>query len=167
VTAVQQSLPDMGPRPLVAGPVFICFELLGTPGHKGRHRSRIVTPKAGRPFIHNYPDPETERYEGDLRQVATLYMRGRKPAYGPLALLVHAFRAVPASWKAKDKEAALAGAIMPTSKPDWDNYGKIVDALNGVLWRDDAQICDGRVIKVYAHRPALRIEVREFIPAIP
>jgi Holliday junction resolvase RusA-like endonuclease len=157
----------MGPQPLVAAPdVFLCFELLGAPHAKGRHRSRVVVPKVGKPFVHNYSDPETERYEGDLRQAAMLHMRGRKPAYGPLALLVHAFIRVPESWSAKNKEAALAEAILPTSRPDWDNYGKIVDALNGVVWRDDAQIVDGRVIKRYSTKPSLRIEVREFIPAI-
>jgi Holliday junction resolvase RusA-like endonuclease len=35
-----------------------------------------------------------------------------------------------------------------------------------VVWRDDAQIVDGRVIKRYSTKPSLRIEVREFIPAI-
>ena len=171
---------DDGPAALAVGPVFVCFELKGKPGHKGRHRSRVVIPKeawshdgrggkwinaagAKRIFIHNYPDPETEKYEEVLREAAGLFMRGKAPTERPVALLVHAFREVPSSWSKRDTRAALRGAILPVSKPDADNYGKIVDALNGIVWRDDSQVCDSRVIKRYADSPALRIEVREFL----
>lgn len=180
---VQQTLPTLGPAPLVAGPVFICFELGGKPGHKGRHRSRLVIPReawttmprgdrimteAGikRIFIQQYPDPETEAYEKTLAEAAGLFMRGRAPTLNPVALLVHSFRPIPESWSRRDKEAALAGAIVPTSRPDWDNYGKITDAFNEIVWKDDSQVVDGRCIKRYSDRPALRIEVREFLPPL-
>lgn len=159
----QLSLPNVGPAPLVPGPVFVSFELRGTPGHKGRHRSSIRFPKAGKPFIHNYPDPATEAYEKVLAEAAALFMRGRDPTEAPVALLVHAFKEVPASWSKRDREAALAGAILPTSRPDWDNYGKITDALNGIVWKDDSQVVDGRCIKRYSDSPALRVEVREML----
>ena len=38
-----------------------------------------------------------------------------------------------------------------TSKPDIDNLQKaVLDALNGVLWTDDAQVCAGGVEKWHA-----------------
>jgi Holliday junction resolvase RusA-like endonuclease len=164
VTGEQQTLPNLGPAPLVVGPVFVCFELAGKPGHKARHRSRIVFPKGSKKaFIHNYPDPDTEAYEKILAEVAALFMGSKAPTDRPVALLVHSFRPIPQSWSNRDKEAALAGAILPTPRPDWDNYGKITDALNKIVWDDDSQVCDGRVIKRYSERPALRIEVREFV----
>jgi Holliday junction resolvase RusA-like endonuclease len=166
----QLQLPDLGPAPLVAGPIFLAFELTGPPGHKGRHRHRLITPKDKdkKPFVQTYPDPQTEAYERTLAEAASLYMRGKRPTEGPLALLVHAYREVPASWPARDREKALAGAIRPTPRPDGDNYLKAAqDALNGIVWRDDAQIVDARVIKQYSRFPALRIEVREFIPRNP
>ena len=163
---VQQTLPNLGPAALVVGPIFVCFELRGKPGHKARHRSRIVYPKGGKAFIHNYPDPDTEAYEKVLAEVAGLFMRGRAPTLNPVALLVHAFKPIPESWPKRDKEAALAGAILPTSRPDDDNYLKIRDALDGIVWKEDSQCCDSRVIKRYSDSPALRIEVREFLPAI-
>jgi len=59
----------------------------------------------------------------------------------------------------------LEGRVLPTSKPDGDNNLKLVqDALNEIVWRDDAQVVDARVIKRYAAEPALRIQVREFGP---
>lgn len=176
----QESLPTLGPAPLVAGPVFVCFELRGKPGHKARHRSRIIIPRdawtvtasgyrilsqsgSKKIFIQQYPDPATEAYERTLSEAAGLFMRGRPPTLNPVALLVHSFRPIPESWSRRDKEAALAGAILPTSRPDWDNYGKITDALNEIVWKDDSQVVDGRSIKLYSDRPALRIEVREFL----
>lgn len=152
------------PVALVPGPVFLTFELRGKPGHKARHRSRVVFPKGGKkPFIHNYPDPATEAYEKVLKEAGALFMRGKAPTERPVALLVHVFRPIPESWSNRDKAAARAGIILPTSKPDWDNYGKITDALNEIVWKDDSQVVDGRVIKRYSDDPALRVEVREFI----
>lgn len=51
--------------------------------------------------------------------------------------------------------------MWPTSKPDPDNIMKGLDALNEVVFRDDKQIVDARVIKSYSERPALRIEIVE------
>lgn len=44
----------------------------------------------------------------------------------------------------------LSGQLYPTKKPDWDNVGKIIcDALNGIAYRDDAQIVFAAVSKSY------------------
>jgi Holliday junction resolvase RusA-like endonuclease len=40
----------------------------------------------------------------------------------------------------------------------------LYDALNGLLWRDDSLICDGRVQKVYAagdEQPHVEIAISE------
>jgi Holliday junction resolvase RusA-like endonuclease len=55
---------------------------------------------------------------------------------------------------------ALAGEVLPTTKPDADNVVKAVfDGLNGVLWRDDVLVVDLRVRKRYAATPCVRVEV--------
>jgi Holliday junction resolvase RusA-like endonuclease len=159
----QLVLPQVTGPALVAGPIFLCFELQGKPGHKARHRSRIVFPKGKKAFIHNYPDPNTEAYEKMLAEAAALFMRGKQPTTRPCALLAHAYKEIPVSWSRSDRDDALCGRILPTSKPDWDNYGKITDAFKGIVWVDDSQVVDGRVIKRYSDQPALRIEVREFV----
>lgn len=160
----QIPLPYLGPAPLVVGPIFVCFELRGEPQHKARHRSRIAY-KGRVPFVMQYPEPKTAAYEKVLAQAAALFMRGRAPTERPVALIVHVFKSIPESWPKRDREAAAAGAILPTSRPDDDNYLKIRDAFDGIIWREDSQCCDSRVIKRYSHEPALRIEVREFISA--
>jgi Holliday junction resolvase RusA-like endonuclease len=182
----QPSLPTLEQRypALILGPVFVTFELRGPPGHKGRHRSRLVIPRdawlhtgkgsyitregAKKIFIQQYPDPATEAFEATMAEAGQLFMRGRQPTGNPLALLVHIFRPIPESWSKKDKAMARDGAILPTSRPDGDNYLKLVqDALNEVVYADDSQIIDARVIKRYDESPAMRIEIREFLPAIP
>lgn len=186
----QQLLPTLGWPALVPGPVFLCFEWTGKPPHKGRHRSRLVIPReawsyprdpkaprymteAGvkKLWIQHYADPVTEAHEKALREYATLLMNQKHvpPLDGPVALLVHAFREVPESWSKNEKARALAGNIMPTSRPDEDNYLKFVkDALNDSgVWTDDAVVVDGRCIKLYSSAPALRIEIRPMIEPKP
>ena len=46
-------------------------------------------------------------------------------------------------------------------RPDVDNCSKLVlDALNGILWRDDAQICELSVTRRYADAPQATLKVR-------
>ncbi len=51
--------------------------------------------------------------------------------------------------------------MRPTVKPDWDNLGKVTDALNGIVWEDDKQVVDGQVIKYYDREPRLEIVVKQ------
>lgn len=52
--------------------------------------------------------------------------------------------------------------MFPTVKPDRTKLLRAVeDALTGIVWRDDAQVVDGRVVKVYASRPGVEIMVTE------
>ena len=161
----QAFLPSLDWPALIPGPVFLQFELDGEPGHKGRPRARIVSPRDGRPsFIHFYAEPATAAYEKTLSEYVGLLMRHREPTLQPVALLIHAYLKVPKSWGPTDRAKAFAGNIRPGSKPDFDNFAKsCCDAMNGIVWRDDAQVVDGRCIKLYSARPALRVEVREFI----
>lgn len=103
------------------------------PKGKGRHR----TTKGG----HSYPDPKTVSAENLVRMVVGGKW-GQSPLDEPLRVLVSAYFERP---KSKPKKV-----VFPTGKPDWDNIGKLVcDALNGILWRDDAVIVDGSVAKLY------------------
>ena len=64
----------------------------------------------------------------------------------------------PANWTKKVRAAALAGEVVPTVKPDWDNLGKIVsDAMNDVVYKDDCQIFEAHISKRYGE--VARVEV--------
>ena len=140
---------------------MIVVELPGEPIGKGRPRFRPVTTKTGRSFVNAYTPAKTRSYERALAITAKTAMRGQRPLSGPLAVTVTAFMTIPASWSAKKRDAALAGAVRP-GRPDVDNIFKgAADALNGIVFDDDSQIVDARIMKVYAESPLLRIEVRE------
>lgn len=140
----------------------VVIVLRGEPIGKGRPRARMVTPRAGVPFVSMYTPAETRAYEGALSLVARAAMRGKPPLAGPLCVTVTASFPVPTSWSQRQRTAAYAGTVLPTKKPDPDNILKIIDALNTIVWGDDSQIVDARVVKVYAVEPSLRIEVRPF-----
>ena len=138
---------------------MLSFELHGEPVGWQRTGLRVVTPRGKKPFATVYTPAETRAYERALGMAAKVAMRGREPLSGPLRLAVTAFMPIPRSWSQKKRDAALAGTVRPVVKPDWDNLGKMTDALKGIVWRDDTQVVDGRVIKIYAERPRLRVEV--------
>lgn len=57
---------------------------------------------------------------------------------------------VPKSKSKKMKMLMYQGEELPVKKPDADNIAKVIcDALNGVAYKDDTQVCDIRVVKKY------------------
>jgi len=137
---------------------LVTIELYGQPRGKGRPRSRISA-RGGSFAVAVYTDPKTRSYEAMLRDAAQQAMGDRPLFDGPLSVFVAALFLVPQSWPAKKRNAALDGFVRPTGRPDCDNIIKTLDSMNGVVWRDDAQIVECKVVKEYADRPLLRILV--------
>lgn len=142
--------------PFVAPPLdrvdHVSIDLLGEPKGKGRPRFVRKTGVA-------YTPAATRSYEGCLKHEAAMVMGGAPPIDGPIVVSVTAFFSVPQSWSAKKKEAALAGKLSHTTRPDVDNIVKMLDALNGIVWLDDKQIASSFIFKKYAERPRLNIIV--------
>lgn len=130
----------------------IVFELAGDV----RGKERVKRAATG----HAYTPERTVAFEGRLAWAAQQAMAGRAPLDGPLQLVVRMFFPIPASWPARRKAAALSGEIRPTVKPDWDNGGKLTDALNLIVWLDDKQVVDGHVLQFYSDRPRTEVVVR-------
>jgi Holliday junction resolvase RusA-like endonuclease len=146
-----------------AEPAPVCIiEHPGDVRGKGRPRFRYVKPKdVSRPgFVSVYTDAETAAYENALKWRGKAAMRSAAPFEGPLAVRIFAMIRVPASWSNKKRDAALAGLIFPTTKPDGDNIVKaVLDGLNGVIWADDVQVVRHVLIKEYGDGPGLIVEV--------
>lgn len=138
---------------------LVSIFLAGAPRGKGRPKFSTI---GGRPRA--FTDPATRNYEASLKIAAQLAMEGGEPLTGALDVLMIATFPIAPSWSKKRQAAALAGTERPTTKPDGDNLLKTTDALNGVVWVDDAQVADGTVRKRYGTAPGLLIEVR---PAEP
>jgi Holliday junction resolvase len=163
-TDVQLALIDEAAPLKVSREPFVCFEVDLEP--RGWERAgAMVRFGHGRPYIHWYVTSDERDYREVIAWAAKAAMRGKVPTVRPVALLVHAFMPITSSWKTREKMDARSGAMLPAVKPDWDNIGKsISDALKGIVWIDDALVVDGRVLKRYSERPAVRVEVREFTP---
>jgi Holliday junction resolvase RusA-like endonuclease len=85
-------------------------------------------------------------------------MRGQEPLQGPLALAIDFYLPITPGWPLWKRQAAAAGEIAPTLKPDLDNFIKSgKDACNSIVWGDDSQICRLTSSKGYAL--AGRVEV--------
>ncbi|KVT65673.1 endodeoxyribonuclease RusA [Burkholderia ubonensis] len=133
------------------------FVVPGKPVAKGRPRFarhgahvRTFTPEA------------TERYENLVKMAARAAMRDTQPYEGPVRLIVNIGLPIPASWSAKRQDAAAAGVIGATKKPDADNVVKALkDGMNGVVYVDDGQVVDLWISKRYARVPGVRIEAIE------
>lgn len=127
--------------------------LAGEPRGKGR-------PRFVRATGHAFTPADTRKYESHLRLAAQDAMAGRPPIEGPVDVEVFAAFPVPQSWSRSKRANALLGLTRPTVKPDWENIAKMLDAFNEVVWRDDRQVVDGCIRKVYSDTPCLRITVR-------
>lgn len=134
---------------------MLTFTVPGQPQGKGR-------PRVGKIGTHArlFTPAKTVAYEGLVAHAAQVAMAGRAPLQSAVGCNVFIDCQVPASWSQKKQRMALAGEILPESKPDADNVVKaIFDGLNGVLWRDDVLVVDLRVRKRYAATPCVRVEV--------
>jgi Holliday junction resolvase RusA-like endonuclease len=144
------------------GEPVVVIELDGEPVAKERPKFARIGRGEGS-FVSVYTPAKTVAYTRAIVLKAKAAMRGRPLITGPLCLTVISYRPLLASFTKQQRADALAGIKRPTSKPDWDNYGKIVsDALNCVVFCDDAQIVSGRVEKFYSDRPRLRVEITTF-----
>ena len=122
----------------------------GVPVGKGRPRMT----RTG----HAYTPEKTRLYEDKIALFGHQAMGGKRPLEGYLTIQVEAVFPVPESWSKKKMKMALDGKLFP-GRPDIDNILKAIDGLNGVVWKDDAQIILAVVSKRYGHVPHLAIYV--------
>lgn len=129
----------------------------GNPKGKQRHRMcRIKSRKI------TYTPKQTAEYEKLVRASYTAVSKRFFDKDTPLIISITALFSIPKSVSQKTKNLMLKGDILPTKKPDSDNIIKIVlDALNGVCYHDDAQICSVHFEKKYAEIPAIKITIKE------
>lgn len=130
----------------------ILIRLDGEPRGKGR-------PRFGRG--RTYTDPLTAAYERALRWEAKSAMKGRAILTGPLKVRVYAEYGIPESWPKWKRTVAMAGALYHTGAKDLDNTAKLMDALNGVVWKDDGQVACITAWKKYGPDPHVSFIVSE------
>lgn len=136
------------------------FTVYGNPIAKQRAR----TCRLPNGFTRSYTPSETMHAEATVQEVVQQLLRTGQAQRleGALEVELVFFRALPKSVSKRKREAMLAGALRPVTKPDWDNLGKLItDALNELLYLDDAAITDAIVRKRYSDTPRTEVVLRE------
>lgn len=121
-----------------------------------------ATPVVAGDYVIPKTPKETRAYQALIKAIAELAMRGREKFTGALRMTVTATIRRP-------ETAVKEGRRFPYKQGtgDIDNYSKTAqDALNGLAFVDDSQICDLVVFKRYG-RPALVIMLEELEDAEP
>tara|TARA_R110000796_G_scaffold250114_1_gene378670 strand:- start:11 stop:406 length:396 start_codon:yes stop_codon:yes gene_type:complete len=72
-----------------------------------------------------------------------------EPIEGPLRLTITFSMQIPKSWSKRKQADAELGVIRPTGRPDLDNLAKVIDALNGLCFKDDSQVVEIYAVKKY------------------
>lgn len=83
------------------------------------------------------------------------------PVTGEIILEMNVYKDIPKSMPKYKKLLAEAGVHVPLSKPDFDNFVKLLcDAVNGILFVDDSQIVVGIVNKYYSFTPRFEFTIK-------
>lgn len=135
--------------------MVIRFTIPGEPKGKGR-------PRLGRSG-HAYTPHDTAVYENLVK----LCYRDENPddcetacKDEPVSVLIWAYYQIPKSVSKKTRLAMQMDDIRPSKKPDCDNIAKIIcDALNGLAYYDDSQICELTVFKHYSETPRVEVKI--------
>lgn len=134
-----------------------CFLIPGKPQGKDRPR---FDPKTNRV----YTTQSTRTYEQTVRwSYISATTANERMHDGKCRVEIEAVYSIPVSWTVAKKNQAHTGDITP-GKPDCDNIAKaVLDALNGLAYKDDAQVAELVVKKRYGEKAhvAVRIESKE------
>ena len=131
---------------------MIQMEIPGVPVAKGR-------PRLGR--YGTYTPQKTKDYEDKIRMSARRVMAHYRGIIleGALEVIVTVILPVPDSYSKKRRERCLAGLDRPIGRPDLDNYLKCLDALNGIVWKDDSQVVTMTAQKRYGEEPRMIVTI--------
>lgn len=142
----------------------IVFRVNAIPRAQPRQRHRFVQPKGKAGFVMNYTPKNhpVQDFKAAVQMAARAQYEG-PPLQGPILLRVSYVFPRPKGmfWKTRPMPREWH-----TKKPELDNVTKAVqDALNKLLYVDDAQICRLEASKLTANGeepPHVIVEVEEF-----
>ena len=133
------------------------FSVEGDPVAKGRPK---FSSRGG--FVKTYTPKKTVTYEHLVREEAVKAIGSSEPLETPVGVFIYIRLPIPKSYPKKRREACLNGFEKPCKKPDLDNLAKsVMDAMNGVVFKDDSQIVSLHCKKVYADFAGVDIAIKE------
>lgn len=131
---------------------MISLDLFGDPVPQARAR----TFRRGSKSI-TY-DPMAKLKEGYKWQIRSQYRE--EPLTVPVALDIVFMMPIPKSTSKTKTAAMLNGTIYHIKRPDLDNLEKfLLDVLNEVVLKDDAQIVELHARKIYSSKPGTYVRI--------
>ncbi len=125
----------------------------GTPVAKGR-------PRIGK--YGTYTPKKTAMFESYAGYCWAAEYGHLKPIESPLDVSIVFYMPIPKSITKKAKEAIEQGKTKHIKKPDLDNMAKaVLDALNGLAYKDDSQIVSLTLYKTYSEQPRTEVKIME------
>lgn len=134
----------------------VSFNVYGLP--KGKARPRVT--RTG----HAYTPAATVAWENTIRLQAIHAMRGIDIPDGNLIVRMTFFFQPPKSYAKKRRELLMnEGRPMP-HKPDIDNLVKaVLDACNGIAYKDDAAVVEIDARKRYGEEDGVQVTIERLI----
>lgn len=134
--------------------VISCAEFCVPGEPMGKQRHRMGNGRA-------YTPAKTAHYESVVRMCWNINKPDTWSLDGQYHVQIEAKFTIPKSKPKKWKRDALAGKIYVTKRPDCDNIAKIIlDGLNGLAFKDDAQVANLIVKKIYTPGPpCVRVKI--------
>ena len=146
---------------IAKGEAMISFFVPGLPKPGGSKRA-FYNKALGRALIVDACD--NKDWKTAVKMFAVKAYQG-PVLHGPLSLSIEFRMPRP---KSHYRTGAHAGELKPnapmwhTSKPDRTKLVRSTeDSLKGIIWADDSQVCDGRVMKIYFDPPGAAICIEE------
>ena len=138
--------------------MLLTFEVPGEPRGKGRPRFHRIGN-----HVQTYTDGKTKTYEETIVAYYKKNSGGYKwPDAAVLEIDIVAYYPIPKSATKAAKAAMQAMQVKPTKKPDIDNVIKaVLDALNGVAYKDDNRVVRVEARKEYSDFPRLEIRIKD------
>lgn len=134
---------------------YLYFEN-GMPKGTAQQKGEAIRYKNGAPYIQHYKKDNISAARTEF--IYKLKPNAPKnPSEGPIVLYV---------WFIFDTKNKKLWGQYKTTRPDLDNYVKeLKDAMTACgFWLDDSQVVDLRIVKTYAEKAAICINVKDAEP---
>ena len=142
---------------------YLTFFVAGVPVPKGSAKA-YVNKHTGRAQVMQDNRDKQKPWASSISYTAMQEMKFEKPAAGPFHIDLHFVMPRLKSHFGTGKKADVLrddASEFHVSKPDLDKLVRCVkDALTGVVWNDDSQVCTMTASKTYGVRPGVSIAVK-------
>lgn len=146
--------------------VCLLFIVPGEIRGQGRPRTAIRRGRNGRPYAQIYEDEKdtVNKHNIQLYAMEAKKRRGIEGIAQPdgrgITVYLTVYLPIPKSMSKKKTEMAMMDRIRPQRKPDLDNVLKaVLDAMNGIIYKDDSEVTEVHVHRLYSESPAITVGV--------